>query len=150
MCIVYHNSGFISSTMPELHINGRSTYHNFSLENNANGASYDTSSSFMVTGRSHNSTIALSTTTNTMDSENSACGIVSFFIFFIFFFAVVIIIVIGIWLVRKKIYKNSGKSGIQSVTWNGPSFSSQLYKIVTEQKKPYKWLKPQCDKINVN
>lgn len=88
--------------MPELHINGRSTYHNFSLENNANGASYDTSSSFMVTGRSHNSTIALSTTTNTMDSENSACGIVSFFIFFIFFFAVVIIIVIGIWLVRKK------------------------------------------------
>lgn len=72
--------------MPELHINGRSTYHNFSLENNANGASYDTSSSFMVTGRSHNSTIALSTTTNTMDSENSACGIVSFFIFFIFFF----------------------------------------------------------------
>lgn len=86
MCIVYHNSGFISSTMPELHINGRSTYHNFSLENNANGASYDTSSSFMVTGRSHNSTIALSTTTNTMDSENSACGIVSFFIFFIIFF----------------------------------------------------------------
>lgn len=68
--------------MQELHINGRSTYHKFSLENNANGASYDTSSSFMVTGRSHNSTIALSTTTNTMDSENSACGIVSFFIFF--------------------------------------------------------------------
>lgn len=68
--------------MPELHINGRSTYHNFSLEKNANGASYDTSSSLLVTGLSQNSTIALSTTTNTMDSENSACGIVSFFILF--------------------------------------------------------------------
>lgn len=132
MCILYHNSGFISSTMPELHINGRSTYHNFSLENNANGASYDTSSSFMVTGRSHNSTIALSTTTNTMDSENSACGIVSFFIFF---FAVVIIIAIGIWLVGKKIIKTQeSQESKASVETDPLSFSSQLYKIVTEQK----------------
>lgn len=88
--------------MPELHINDRSTYHNFSLEKNANGASYDTSSSLLVTGLSQNSTIALSTTTNTMDSENSACGIVSFFILF---FAVIIMIAIGIWLVKNKMMK---------------------------------------------
>lgn len=80
MCI---ESGLFSRTMPELHINGRSTYHKFSLENNANGTSYDTSSSLLVTGLSLNSTIALSTTKNTMDSENSACGIVSFFILFL-------------------------------------------------------------------
>lgn len=86
------------STMPELHINGRFPYHNSSRE--TIGASYETSTSFMVTGRSHNSTIATSNPTNIMDSENSFRGIVFFIICLCF--ALVIIIAIGIWLVRKR------------------------------------------------
>lgn len=76
--------------MPELHINGRIPYHNSSLENNAIGASYDTSSSFMVIRQTLNSTIAFSTTTNTVDTENSFCGIV--FSIFCLCLALVIII----------------------------------------------------------
>lgn len=91
---------FFFSTMPELHINGRFPYHNSSMETNAIGASYETSTSFMVTGRSHNSTIATSTPTNIMDSENSFCGIVFFMICLCF--ALVIIIAIGICLDRKR------------------------------------------------
>lgn len=83
---------FIFSRVPELHINGRFLSHNSSLETNA---SYDTISSLMVTGRSYNSTIAIRTPTNTMDSENLFCGIVSFIIYFCF-------IMIGIWIVRKR------------------------------------------------
>lgn len=98
VCVLF--SCLFSSTMPELHINGRSTYLNFSLENSSIGASYDTSTSFMVTSRSHNTTIALSTSTDTMDSENSFCGIVSFIISCCF--ALVIMIAIGIWFVRKR------------------------------------------------
>lgn len=90
----------IFSTMPELHINGRIPYHNSSLEKNALGASYDTSSSFMVTRQTLNSTIAFSTTTNTMDTENSFCGIV--FSFFCFCLALVIVISIGMCLIRKR------------------------------------------------
>lgn len=86
--------------MPEIHINGRFPYHNFSLETDDFEASYDTSSSLMVTGRSHKSTIAISTTANTWDSENSFCGI-DFFIVFLSF-ALVTIIASGIWLVRKR------------------------------------------------
>lgn len=86
--------------MPELHINGRFPYQNSSLETDDFEASYDTSSSLMVTGRSHNSTIAISITANTLDSENPFCGI-DFFIVFLCF-ALVIIIASGIWLVRKR------------------------------------------------
>lgn len=99
---------FFFSTMPELHINGRSTYHNCSLETNANGASYDTSTSSMVTGRSHSSTIAISTPTNNIDSENSFCGIVFFIISLCF--TLVIILAIGIWLVRKSRIMKTQKS----------------------------------------
>lgn len=91
---------FFSSTMPELHVNGRIPYHDSSIETNDIGARYDISSSLMVTGRSYNSTIAISTTTNTMDSENSFFGI--FFFIFCFCFALVIIISIGVWLIRKR------------------------------------------------
>lgn len=86
--------------MPEIHINGRFPYHNFTLETDNFEASYDTSSSLMVTGRSHNLTIAISTTATTLDSENLFCGI-DFFIVFLCF-SLVIIIASGIWLVRKR------------------------------------------------
>lgn len=97
----------IFSTMPKLHINGRIPYHNSSLEKNAIGASYDTSSSVMFTGRSHNSTIAISTTTNTVDTENSFCGIV--FSIFCFCLALVSIISIGMCLIRKRQKKQKRK-----------------------------------------
>lgn len=86
--------------MPELHINGRIPYHNPSLENNAIGASYNTSSSFMVIGRMLNSTIATSTTTHTMDTENSFCRIV--FSIFCICLALAFIISIGIFKKDKK------------------------------------------------
>lgn len=86
--------------MPEFHINGRFPYHNSSLENKAIGASYDTSSSLMATGRSHNPTTAISTTTNTLDSEYSVCGFVFFIICFCF--ALAIMVAIGIRLVGKR------------------------------------------------
>lgn len=91
---------FIFSTMPELHINGLIPYHNSSMENNAIGTSYDTSSRPLVTGRSYNSTIAISTTTNTLDTENSSRGIV-FFIFCLCL-ALAIVISIGMCLIRKR------------------------------------------------
>lgn len=86
--------------MPEFHINGRFPYHNSSLENKAIGASYDSSSSLMATGRSHNPTTAISTTTNTLDSEYSVCGFVFFIICFCF--ALAIMVAIGIRLVGKR------------------------------------------------
>lgn len=92
---------FFFSKMPEFHINGRFPYHNSSLENKAIGASYDTSSSLMVTGRLHNPTTAISTTTtNTFDSEYSVCGFVSFIICFCF--ALAIMVAIGIRLIGKR------------------------------------------------
>lgn len=120
----------IFSTMPELHINGRILYHNSSLEKNAIGASYDTSSSLMFTGRSHNSTIAISTTPNSMDTENSFCGIV--FSIFCFCLALVIIISIGMCLIRKRQKnENTRESGIQRVSWNEASIASQFYSNLT-------------------
>lgn len=86
--------------MPELLINGRIPYHNASLENNAIGASYDTNSRFMVIGRTLNSTIAISTTTNTMDTENLFGGIV--FSIFCICLALAIIISMGMCLIRKR------------------------------------------------
>lgn len=94
--------------MPELHINGRFPYHNSSLENNAIGASYDASSILMVTGRSFNSTNPNSVPSNTMDSEFSLCGIVSFIIFFCF--ALVTLIAFGIRLSRKRRIMKTRKS----------------------------------------
>lgn len=86
--------------MPELHINGQIPYHNSSLENNAIGASYDTSSSFMVIRQTLNSTIAISATSNSMDTENSF-GVIVFFIF-CSCLALVNIISIGICVIRKR------------------------------------------------
>lgn len=86
--------------MPEFHINGRFPYHKSSLENNAIGGRYDTSSSLIVTGGAYNSTTAISTTTNTMDTENSFCGIV--FTIFCFCLALAIIISMGMCLIRKR------------------------------------------------
>lgn len=94
--------------MPELHISGPFSYHNSSLENNAIGASYEASSIFMVTGRSFNSTNPTSVPTNTMDSEFSLCGIVSFIIFFCF--ALVTLIAIGMRLSRKRRIMKTRKS----------------------------------------
>lgn len=95
--------------MPELHISGRFPYHNSSLDNNAIGASYDAISILMVTGRSFNSTNPTSVPTNTIDSESSLCGIVSFIIFF-FCFALVTLIAFGIWLSRKRRIVKTRKS----------------------------------------
>lgn len=86
--------------MPEIHINGRSSSPNLSMETDDFETSYNTSSKVLVTGRSQNSTIATSTPTNIMDSENSFCGIV--FLIFCFCLAMVILIAIGVWLVRKR------------------------------------------------
>lgn len=124
----------IFSTMPELHINGRIPYHNSSLEKNAIGASYDTSSSVMFTGRSHNSTIAISTTTNTVDTENSF-GVIVFSIF-CFCLALVSIISIGMCLIRKRQKKNENtrESGIQRVSWNEASIASQCHATLTLNK----------------
>lgn len=96
LCFVLSFSG----RMPELHINGRFRNHDPSMEINAVGTSYVTSSSLMSTGRLQDSSTAISTTTDTMDSESSLCGIVSLIIYLSF--ALIIMIVIGIWLVRKK------------------------------------------------
>lgn len=84
--------------MPKIHITGRSS--NSSLELDELGTSYVTGSSLLVPVESYNLSIAISTTTNTMDTGNSFCGIVFFIICFCF--ALVIMIPIGIWLVRKR------------------------------------------------
>lgn len=89
---------FFFRTMPEIHINGRSS--NSSLELDELGTSYVTGSSLLVPAESYNLSIAISTTTNTMDTGNSFCGIV--FLTICFCFALVILIAIGICLVRKR------------------------------------------------
>lgn len=89
---------FIFRTMPKIHITGRSS--NSSLELGELGTSYVTGSSLLVPAESYNLSIAISTTTNTMDTGNSFCGIV--FLIICFCFALVIMIAIGIWLVRKR------------------------------------------------
>lgn len=89
---------FIFRTMPKIHITGRSS--NSSLELDELGTSYVTGSSLLVPAESYNLSIAISTTTNTMDTGNSFCGIV--FLIICFCFALVIMIAIGIWLVRKR------------------------------------------------
>lgn len=52
--------------MPELHINGRSKYHNFFLEMSYVETSNANSPTLLVTERSRNSTTILSNTTNTV------------------------------------------------------------------------------------
>lgn len=89
---------FFFRTMPEIHITGRSS--NSSLELDELGTSYVIGSSLLVPAESYNLSIAISTTTNTMDTGNSFCGIV--FLIICFCFALVIMIAIGIWLVRKR------------------------------------------------
>lgn len=88
----------IFRTMPEIHIDGRSS--NSSLELDELGTSYVTGSSLLVPAESYNLSTAISTPTNTMDTGNSFCGIV--FLIICFCFALVIMIAIGIWLVRKR------------------------------------------------
>lgn len=99
---------FFFSRMPELHINGRSSSHNSSPEVHDFGASYDTGSSLFFTAESYNSTIAISTSTNTMDSETSFRGIVIFITCFCF--ALVIMIAIGILYRKKKTDKKTRES----------------------------------------
>lgn len=118
------NSDLFSSTMPELHINGRIPYHNSSIETNDIGARYYTSSS-MITGRSYNLTSAIETTTNTLDSENSF-GVIVFFIFCVCL-ALATMILIVMWLIRKRQNKNTRKSSIQRVLWNEASIASQFH-----------------------
>lgn len=102
--------------MPEIQINGRSSSHNSSLELDEFGTSYDTSSSLMVTVRSQNSTISISTPTNTMDSENSFNGIV--LLITCFWFALVFMIAIGVWLVRKRQMIKTQESQESNVSLN--------------------------------
>lgn len=106
---------FPCSTMPELHINGRSTYHNFFFEMSYVETSNATSPTLLVTERSRNSTTILSNTTNTVSSENSYCGIV--FVITCFCFAVVLMIAIGIWHVRKRqiMKTREGQESIESI-----------------------------------
>lgn len=101
--------------MPELHINGRSTYHNFFLEMSYVETSNANSPTLLVTERSRNSTTILSNITNTVSSENSYCGIV--FVITCFCFAVVLMIAIGIWHVRKrqKMKTREGQESIKSI-----------------------------------
>lgn len=96
--------------MPELHINGRSTYHNFFLEMSYVETSNAISPTLMVTQRSRNSTTTLSNTTNTVASE-------IFFVIVCFCFAVVLMIAIGIWHVRKRqiMKTREGQESIESV-----------------------------------
>lgn len=96
--LLYFLFFFIFRTMPEIHINGRSS--NSSLELDELGTSYVTGSSLLVPPESYNLSTAISTPTNTMDTGNSFCGIV--FLIICFWFALVIMIAIGIWLVRKR------------------------------------------------
>lgn len=128
----------IFSTMPELHINGRILYHNSSLEKNAIGASYDTSSSLMFTGRSHNSTIAISTTLNSMDTKNSFCGIV--FSIFCFCLALVSIISIGMCLIRKRQKKKRKHERVRNSTsqLKGSLYRLPMLCILDTEQTPYK------------
>lgn len=130
---------FFSRTMPEFHINGRFPFHNSSLENNAIGDSYDTSSSLMVTGRSHNPTTAISTTTNTLDSEYSVCGFVYFIICFCF--ALAIMIAIGIWLVGKRRIMKTQESQKSNVSIQMEPLSSPIFmqNCNWTKKKTFKW-----------
>lgn len=86
--------------MPEIHINGRPSSHNSSLEIDDLGTSYVTSSGLLVTTESYNSTIAISSPTNTFDSDSSFCGIALLIV--LFCFALVIMIAIAICLAKKR------------------------------------------------
>lgn len=90
----------IFSTMPEIYINGRSSSHNSSLEIDDFGTSYDTSSGLLFTAELYNSTTAISSPTNTLDSDSSFCGIVPLIVFFCF--ALVIMIGIAICLAKRR------------------------------------------------
>lgn len=78
--------------MPEIHINGRSSSHDSSLEIDNLGTSYDTSSGLLVTAQSCNSHNAISTPTNTMDHDTLFCRIGPLIIYFCF----ALVIIIGI------------------------------------------------------
>lgn len=86
--------------MPEIYINGRSSGHNSSMEIEDFGTSIVTNSGLSVTADSYNSTIAIGTTTSTLDSDSSVCGMVSLIVFFCF--ALVIMIALAICLAKRR------------------------------------------------
>lgn len=88
--------------MPEMHINGRSSSHNASLEIDNFGISYATCTSpgSLVTADSYISTIAINTPTNTMDHHTSLYGVVPLFLFF-GLMALVIMIATVVFLAKK-------------------------------------------------
>lgn len=86
--------------MPGIYINGRSSIHNFSLEIEDFGTSIVTNSGLSVTAESYNSTIAIITPANTLDSDSSVCGIVTLIVFFCF--ALVIMIALAIFLAKRR------------------------------------------------
>lgn len=91
---------YFFSTMPEIHINGRSSSQNSSLQIDDFGTSYVTSSSLLVTTESYNSTIAISSPTNTFDSDSSFCGLIPLIVYFCF--TLVILIAFAICLAKRR------------------------------------------------
>lgn len=97
--------------MPEMHINGRSSSHNSSLEINNISTSYATSPGSLVTMESYNSTIAINTPTNTMDHQTSLCGIVSLILFFGLIALVIMIVTVFFLAKRRQRPKSQRKHG---------------------------------------
>lgn len=126
MCIVHLYLFF--STMPELHTDGLSTYHNSSKKMNDFEINNVISSSLMVTERSQNWTTATSNP-YTIDSGNSFSGIVIIIIFFCSTLA--IIIAIGILLARKRQVTNTRESQVSNS--DGASFSCQCHVKLNKQ-----------------
>lgn len=85
--------------MPEIHIDGRSSSHNFSLKLDDFGTSNDNRSGILVTADSYNSTIAISTPTNIMDHGTLFCGIVPMIVYFCL--ALIIMIAIAFCVAKK-------------------------------------------------
>lgn len=118
------------STMPEIHINGRSSSHNSSLEIDDFGTSYVTSSGQLVTTESYISTIVISSATNTSYSDSFFGGIVLLILYFCF--VLVIMIIIAICLSKRRQQPTTQwKTWIETVITNGVSISSQCHLILT-------------------
>lgn len=111
---------YVFSTMPEMHINGRSSSHNSSLEIDNIGTSYATSPGSLVTEESYNSTIAINTPTNTMDHHTSLCGIVPLILFFGLIALVIMIATVFFLAKKRQRPKSQRKHGTK------PSFQMEL------------------------
>lgn len=99
----------IFSTMSEIYINGRSSSHNSSLEIWDFGTSIVTNSGLLVTAESYNSTIAIITPANTLDSDSSFCGLFTdCVVLFCIGFVITIAIFLAMRIKRPKIRRKHG------------------------------------------